>query len=61
MCLVVMDVGMLGLVYRGVGAGTVSPGVYVHNISLAALTGEPDLGFLCRWLRVIVCGWWKWM
>ena len=46
MCLVVMDVGMLGLVYRGVGAGTVSPGVYVHDIALAALTWRTGPWFL---------------
>ena len=45
-CLVVMDVGMLGLVYCGVGAGTVSPGVYVHDIALAALTWRTGPWFL---------------
>ena len=33
---VMMDEGMLGLMYRGVGAGTVVPGVLGRDIALAA-------------------------
>ena len=35
-CVVVMDVGMLGLIYRDVKAGTVMPGVLGRDITLAA-------------------------
>ena len=35
-CVVVMDAGMSGLVYYGVRAGNVAPGVLEHDIALAA-------------------------
>ena len=44
--LVVMDVGILGLVYCGVRAGTVAPGVLGHNIALAASTWRTGPWFL---------------
>ena len=46
MWLVVMDVGMLGLFYRGVGAGTVAPGVSGHDIALAESTWRTGSWFL---------------
>ena len=44
--LVVMYVGMLGLVYCGVGAGTVAPGVLGHDIALAASTWRTGPWFI---------------
>ena len=38
MWVVMMDVGMLGLIYRGVLARTVAPGVLGQDIELAAST-----------------------
>ena len=41
-----MDVGMLGLVYCGVGSGTVAPGVSGYNIALDTLTWRTRPRFL---------------
>ena len=41
-----MDVGMLGLVYCGVGAGTVMPGVSGCDIALVVLTWRTVTWFL---------------
>ena len=57
---VLMDVGIMGLIYSDVGARTFDPGVSGHDISLAVLYGEPDLGFLWWCIGVIMCGWCWW-
>ena len=41
-----MDVGMLGLIYRGVGDGTIAPGVSCRNIMLATSTSRNGPWFL---------------
>ena len=41
-----MNLGMLGMVYHGVGAGTVAPGVLVRDIALAASTWRTGPWFL---------------
>ena len=46
MWVVVMDVGMLGLIYFGVGARTSNPGSQGAISCWLRLFGEPDLGFL---------------
>ena len=43
---VVMDVGMLGLIYRGVGAITVKPGVLGRNISLTVSIWRTGIFYL---------------
>ena len=43
---VMMDVGMLELVYLGVGAGTVAPGVLGRDIALSASTWRTGPWFL---------------
>ena len=43
---VVKDVGMLGLIYRGTKAGTVAPGVLGCNVALAASTWRTGTWFL---------------
>ena len=42
----VMDVGILGLIYCGIRAGTVAPGVSGRNITLAASIWRTDNWFL---------------
>ena len=41
-----MDVGILGLIYRGVGAGTVMPGVSGCDIALVVLNWRTVTWFL---------------
>ena len=43
---VVIDVGMLGLVYRGIGSGTVAPGVSCHDIAFTTSTWRTGPWFL---------------
>ena len=63
---VVMYVVMLRLIYCGVRAGTVAPGVSGHEIMLAVSIWKTGPWFLVvvAWSRgvwVVVFGWWWWM
>ena len=53
--MVVMDLGILGLVYCGVGAVTVAPGISVRNIALAASTWRTGPWFLVEvaWIHSV--------